>query len=71
MSPDVKSQADAYIAGQIDFDQFNGWLAEMMFLYVTDLSSDDQAALLKFENVVAEFTGGYISEDDLKRELLL
>jgi len=69
LSLEIAGQLASYLAGATPFDPFQDWLVGTFWR--VDESDDTLAADLAYHifNRVAEYTGGYITEDQLKSVL--
>lgn len=70
LEQDIRDHVGLYLKHDLDFGPFHVWFAGATWNVVQ--TGDQEATDLAFriESAIAEFTGGYTTEDDFRRELV-
>lgn len=66
---EIKRALLPYLMGEQSFVDFDGWLSDVSWDPVGKFSEADVDLIRDVQLRVAEFTGGYLNENELKSEL--
>lgn len=66
---EIKRGLLAYLMGEQPFEDFQEWLSDLAWAPVHKFTPRDVELIREIELRMAEFTGGYLSEDELRTAL--
>jgi hypothetical protein len=66
---DVRGHLTGLVAGEIELDAFVNWFSRSLWDIEQRADDDDYEMALTVENIIAEYTGGHITDEQLRAAL--